>query len=62
MYNLTVDEAHTFFVGDGDWLVHNCQAIRNGKRVSVTQKGDFMHQLVIRSLVYFHVLSKEISL
>ncbi|MBK8138182.1 MAG: hypothetical protein IPK52_20605 [Chloroflexi bacterium] len=20
---LTVDEAHTFFVGDGDWLVHN---------------------------------------
>lgn len=25
MYNLTVDEAHTFFVGDGDWLVHNCR-------------------------------------
>ncbi len=25
MYNLTVDEAHTFFVGDGDWLVHNAQ-------------------------------------
>jgi hypothetical protein len=24
MYNLTVDEAHTFFVGDGQWLVHNC--------------------------------------
>ena len=24
MYNLTVDEAHTFFIGDGDWLVHNC--------------------------------------
>jgi hypothetical protein len=23
MYNLTVDEAHTFFVGDGQWLVHN---------------------------------------
>jgi hypothetical protein len=23
MYNLTVDEAHTFFVGDGAWLVHN---------------------------------------
>jgi len=23
MYNLTVDEANTFFVGDGDWLVHN---------------------------------------
>ena len=24
MYNLTVAEAHTFFVGDGQWLVHNC--------------------------------------
>ena len=24
MYNLTVAEAHTFYVGDGDWLVHNC--------------------------------------
>jgi RHS repeat-associated protein len=23
MYNLTVDQAHTFFVGDGQWLVHN---------------------------------------
>jgi len=25
MYNLTVEDAHTFFVGDGDWLVHNIQ-------------------------------------
>ncbi len=24
VYNLTVDEAHTYFVGDGQWLVHNC--------------------------------------
>ena len=23
MYNLTVDQAHTFFVGQGQWLVHN---------------------------------------
>lgn len=23
MYNLTVDTAHTFYVGDGQWLVHN---------------------------------------
>lgn len=23
MYNLTVADAHTFFVGDGTWLVHN---------------------------------------
>jgi hypothetical protein len=24
MYNLTVEIAHTFFVGEGEWLVHNC--------------------------------------
>jgi hypothetical protein len=24
MYNLSVDTAHTFFVGEGQWLVHNC--------------------------------------
>jgi hypothetical protein len=23
MYNLTVDTAHTFFVGEGEWLMHN---------------------------------------
>jgi A nuclease family of the HNH/ENDO VII superfamily with conserved AHH/Pretoxin HINT domain len=23
MYNLTVDQAHTFYVGHGQWLVHN---------------------------------------
>lgn len=23
MYNLTIDTAHTFFVGEGQWLVHN---------------------------------------
>ena len=25
MYNLTVAEAHTFFVGEQQWLVHNCK-------------------------------------
>lgn len=25
MYNLTVDTAHIFFVGDGQWLVHNTE-------------------------------------
>jgi hypothetical protein len=24
MYNFTVAAAHTYFVGDGQWLVHNC--------------------------------------
>ena len=23
MYNFTVDTAHTYFVGEGQWLVHN---------------------------------------
>ncbi|WP_424949461.1 hypothetical protein [Deinococcus sp.] len=23
MFNLTVDEAHTFYVGENGWLVHN---------------------------------------
>ncbi|GIV97689.1 MAG: hypothetical protein KatS3mg057_2346 [Herpetosiphonaceae bacterium] len=27
MYNLTVAIAHTFFVGDGEWLVHNCGSV-----------------------------------
>ena len=30
MYNLTVAAAHTFFVGDQQWLVHNCNP--TGKR------------------------------
>ncbi|MBK8138626.1 MAG: hypothetical protein IPK52_22910 [Chloroflexi bacterium] len=37
MYNLTVDEAHTFFVGDGDWLVHNtnCPTLYRGGKGKV---------------------------
>jgi RHS repeat-associated protein len=27
MYNLTVAEAHTFFVGEQQWLVHNCDYV-----------------------------------
>ncbi|AFD28243.1 YD repeat protein (plasmid) [Deinococcus gobiensis I-0] len=27
MFNLTVDEAHTFYVGTNEWLVHNCGPI-----------------------------------
>ncbi|HKP54738.1 MAG TPA: PA14 domain-containing protein [Chloroflexia bacterium] len=34
MYNLTVGQAHTFFVGDGQWLVHNqCQIPNRVKRL-----------------------------
>jgi hypothetical protein len=27
MYNLSVETAHTFFVDDGHWLVHNCDSL-----------------------------------
>jgi hypothetical protein len=33
MYNLTVEGAHTYFVGDGQWLVHN----HCGKWVNVNE-------------------------
>jgi RHS repeat-associated protein len=36
MYNLTVDTAHTFFVGEGQWLVHNtCPLASPGKNYTV---------------------------
>ncbi len=35
MYNLTVDQAHTFFVGEGQWLVHN----------ACPKHGNFIKQL-----------------
>ncbi|MCB0334830.1 MAG: hypothetical protein KDD62_00950 [Bdellovibrionales bacterium] len=45
MYNLTVDGAHTFFVGHGQWLVHNTCAkkIANGHAYDkhVLEKGEF---------------------
>jgi hypothetical protein len=27
VYNFTVDQAHTYFVGDSKWLVHNCPSV-----------------------------------
>jgi|GEM_PF-2956114 len=41
MFNLTVDEAHTFFVGDGQWLVHNtCQFRRFGSEIEALQAAE----------------------
>jgi hypothetical protein len=34
MYNLSVDTAHTYFVGHGQWLVHNCNKIYRGVAVN----------------------------
>jgi RHS repeat-associated protein len=42
MYNLTVDEAHTFFVGDGQWLVHNeCDFSQLRERVRQLRDAGF---------------------
>ncbi len=53
MWDLTVDTAHTFFVGDGRWLVHNCgpnPGIRGGENPAAAY-GRGMHQeLAIRVL------------
>ena len=38
MYNLSVADAHTFFVGDGQWLVHNTCPIQYPKDFSVRGK------------------------
>jgi hypothetical protein len=37
MYNLTVAQAHTFFVGDGQWLVHNADWCRILPRPSASE-------------------------
>ncbi len=39
MYNLTVEGAHTFFVSDGQWLVHNC-AKKKGRQSGKDRASD----------------------
>jgi len=35
MYNFTVDVAHTYFIGENQWLVHNCTWGKHGARSSI---------------------------
>jgi len=44
MWNLTVDVAHTYFVGGGEWLVHNAGCVRPG------QPGKPDHQATVAKL------------
>jgi hypothetical protein len=47
MYNLSVDVAHTFFVGDGQWLVHNASPIPcgpGGATGGIPKKGIYEFQ------------------
>ena len=39
MYDLTVDEVHTFSVGDGDWVVHNCGGLTDGQIYRLIRDG-----------------------
>ena len=41
MYNLTVAQAHTFFVGSGQWLVHNTCPIANRPSVEAKAPSDY---------------------
>jgi hypothetical protein len=48
MYNLTVDDAHTFFVGTGDWLVHNeCNWINGQPQNDVAGIYEFQDQILL---------------
>lgn len=40
MYNFTVATAHTYFVGDGQWLVHNSCPVSMDEAIG--QAGDFV--------------------
>jgi hypothetical protein len=54
MYNLSVATAHTFFVGEGRWLVHNSCGFSSGKpphiaEVTVTRDGEEVFSGVFKS-------------
>jgi hypothetical protein len=53
MYNLTVAVAHTFFVGDGQWLVHNAKCpIKLGGRYKnlKVNPGEEIHHMPANSI------------
>lgn len=50
MYNLTVAGAHTFFVGDGQWLVHNAQVCGGGVKRGPKPFGTGPHNLRIKQI------------
>ncbi len=51
MYNLTVNEAHTFFVGDGEWLVHNAKkCIAGGRYKDIAANGGEVHHMPAKSV------------
>lgn len=56
MYNLTIADAHTFFVGDAQWLVHNanCFHFLDPKTIRFTQdsiKSEFKNGQSVDELI-----------
>ncbi len=47
MYNLTVAEAHTFFVGEQQWLVHNCRAYANTANAALHQLPQNLREVTV---------------
>jgi hypothetical protein len=67
MYNLTVSTAHTFFVGNGNWLVHNTCLQTGGNKVrSGTAKAlNELHELSLHKREWgraLEALKKDLGL
>jgi hypothetical protein len=61
MYNLTVATAHTYFVGDGQWLVHNtCNPYEVGTYRELKGKSDPGDGLDIHHVPQAHLASQVI--
>jgi RHS repeat-associated protein len=58
MYNLTVAVAHTFFVGEQQWLVHNIDCDAYGKLKRTISPGEQAHHLN-QNAAYKSVIPKE---
>jgi hypothetical protein len=58
MYNLTVDQAHKYFVGQQQWLVHNagCSVLgKTGQDVfNVLMDGTTTYQQIDNKHIYFN--------
>lgn len=46
MYNLTVAEVHTFIVGEGEWVVHNCLTVEVAIETAITRAQKLAAQAV----------------
>jgi len=59
MYNLTVDEAHTFFVGEGEWLVHNAGKCPVPVKHGYNESGELIER--VRARRYDDALQEAVA-